>query len=382
VRLAILTTHPVQYYAPLLRELARRVDLVVFYAMNPSPAQQAEGFGTSFRWDVDLTDGYEHAFLANVSARPHTGRFDGCDTPEIAERLGEGRFDAVLALGWHVKSQLQGIAAALRQGLAVLVRGDSQRGLQPSRARRAAKRVAYPLLLRAFRAALYVGHRNRAFYRHYGFPEARLFHSPHAVDTAYFAARATRAARLALRERLGVGEADDVVLFAGKLVPFKRPLDVVEAAALLRGRGRRVHLLVAGSGELCDALEALAEARGVPLHPLGFVNQSGMPAVHAAADVLALPSTGRETWGLVANEALACGTPIVVSDAAGCAPDLAGADAAGRVFPTGNVAALAAALEATLERPPGREAIRATSDAHGIDRAADGVLAALEATRR
>ena len=101
---------------------------------------------------------------------------------------------------------------------------------------------------------------------------------------------------------------------------------------------------MAGSGELEAHVEAAAAASGVPLHLLGFRNQTEMPAAYAAADCLVLPSDGRETWGLVANEALACGRPIIVSDACGCAPDLGCDGRAGRTFPMGDTEALARAI--------------------------------------
>jgi Glycosyl transferases group 1 len=155
--------------------------------------------------------------------------------------------------------------------------------------------------------------------------------------------------------------------------------DVVQATALLRSQGVPAEVLVAGSGPLeADMREAAQEAK-VPLHLLGFCNQTEMPAAYAAADLLVLPSTGRETWGLVANEALACGKPIVVSDAAGCAQDLATDGLAGRVFRCGDTAALASALADVLRAPPSPEAIRARSDSHGLPAAANGIEAALKA---
>jgi glycosyltransferase involved in cell wall biosynthesis len=103
-----------------------------------------------------------------------------------------------------------------------------------------------------------------------------------------------------------------------------------------------------------------------------------MPACYAACDVLVLPSTRRETWGLVANEALACGRPIIVSDAAGCAPDLAADGVVGRIFPLGNYQKLSEAIAAVRDQPPTFEAIQRRSHAYNIDAACDGVLTALE----
>ncbi len=382
MRLAILTSHPIQYYAPIFRELARRIDVKVFFANQATPQQQAAaGFDTAFAWDVDLLSGYEHQFLRNVSTMPGTQYFAGCDTPEIGAHLRSGSFDALLVTGWHLKSYLQGIAAAKRCGMPVLVRGDSHLQTPRSLAKRVAKAAAYPILLRAFDAALYVGSRSRQYFEHYGFPPHRLFYSPHCVDTGWFEARTADDAGSTLRTSLGIGVGERVVLFAGKLVDFKRPLDVVDAVSRLAAH-HGASVLVAGAGALARAMRERADSRGVTLRMLGFCNQSQMPAVYAASQVLVLPSTGRETWGLVCNEALACGRPIIVSDAVGCGLDLAGDGDVGRSYPVGDAERLAQALDAVLGAPPARAKIKAVSDAHGVAAAAQGIETALAAVSR
>lgn len=378
MRLAVVTSHPIQYQAPLFRALADRLDLTVFFAHRATPTDQAQaGFGVGFDWDIDLLSGYEHVFLPNMARRPGLDWFGGCDTPEVGKRLREGRFDTVLLTGWHLKCYAQALLAAKWRGIPVLVRGDSHLGTPRSSVKQVLKRVAYPPLLRLFDAALYVGARSRAYWQHYGYPERRLFFSPHCVDSAWFAARATKQAGLDLRAQLRIAPDAKVALFAGKLMGLKRPLDVVAAAARMTAEGCPVTVLVAGSGPLETAVKAAAETAGVTVHCLGFCNQSAMPAAYAAADVLVLPST-HETWGLVANEALACGMPIVVSDAVGCAPDLAADGAAGRTFRMGDVVDLARALKDVLRRPPAREAAVATTAAYSLDRAAEGVVNAAE----
>jgi glycosyltransferase involved in cell wall biosynthesis len=377
MHLAIVASHPIQYYAPLFRKLAGRLDLTVFYAHRATPTDQANaGFGVGFEWDIDLLSGYEHFFLRNLAKRPGL-RFAGCDTPEIATRLADGRFDAVLVLGWHLKTYLQAGLAAKRLGLPLLARGDSQRSTPRTAIKKAAKAITYPAFLRLFDAALYVGERSRAYWTHYRYPPQRLFFSPHCIDTDWFAARATEAARFRLRARLGLADETKVALFAGKLVPFKRPLDLIYAAARLKAEGQEIAVLVAGDGPLQGEITAAARTAAVQLYALGFCNQTEMPAAYAAADVLVLPSDGRETWGLAANEALACGRPVLLSDAVGAAPDLAADCTAGRVFPMGDVPALAYALSRMTAHPPPHERIAAKSRAYSLAAAADGIETAL-----
>src|SRR5262249_38311257 len=147
----------------------------------------------------------------------------------------------------------------------------------------------------------------------------------------------------------------------------KHPMDVVAAAARLKAQGRDVCVLVAGAGPLEGELSVGARNLGVQLHLLGFCNQTAIPQAYAAADVLVLPSDGRETWGLVANEALACGCPIVLSNVVGSAPDLAADCSAGRVFTHGNVMALADAITDLLNNPPAPHQIAVKSAAYSLE---------------
>ncbi len=379
MRLAFVTSHPIQYYAPLFRALAQRLDLVVYFAHCATPHDQAKaGFGVEFEWDIGLLSGYSFEFLSNRAKYPGLHHFAGCDTPGVGEVLRKGRFDAVLVQGWYLKSFLQAIIAAKYLRMPLLVRGDSHLDTPRTLLKRAAKSMTYPVFFRAFDAALYVGQRSRAYWSRYRYPGSRLFFSPHCVDADWFRRRASQKLRAELRSNLGIAPQTKVLLFAGKLVPFKRPLDVVQAAARLKEAGHQVCVLVAGAGPLEAKMLAAARAASIQTHMLGFCNQSAMPEAYAAADVLVLPSDGRETWGLVANEALACGCPVVLSDAVGSAPDLVGDGSAGRIFPVANVRALAYAITDLFASPPSVEAIAAKSAVYSLQTAADGILSATE----
>lgn len=348
VRIGYLVSHPIQYYAPLFRELARHCDLTVFYAHRQTAAGQADaGFGVAFDWDVDLLSGYESRFLDNVARQPSTDRYFGCDTPGIAAEIERGHFDAFVVPGWALRTYWQAVQACRRLGVPVLVRGDSQLGSQRRRAVRLAKSVLFPWLLRRFDGFLYVGQRNRAYLEHYGVPADRLFFSPHCVDNDAFA-RASAEARAAAPPR----RPDDRrrLLFVGKLIGRKHPADLVRAAALVSGFP--VEVAFAGAGDLEGPLRQIAVEAGVDATFLGFRNQSELPAAYAAADLLVLPSDGLETWGLVVNEGMACGVPAVVSDAVGCGPDLVDPGRTGAIFPLADVPGLAAAITSVLGLDP------------------------------
>lgn len=378
-RIGFLVSHPIQYYAPIFRELARRSDLTVFFAHRQDAAGQGKaGYGVAFDWDVDLLSGYESRFLRNVARVPSTQTFAGCNTPEIAEIIAEGRFDAFVVPGWSLRSYWQAVRACRRARVPVMVRGDSQLAGQRGGAVGKVKGVVFPHMLKQFDACLYVGQRNREYLQHYGVASSRLFFSPHCVDNDAFR-QASDAARGAGGGRAGGRRRH--VLFVGRLVDSKRPMDVVQAVARLTSSGQPVDLVIAGAGELQGSMEEAARAAGLDAEFLGFVNQSRLPSVYASSDVVVLPSIAIETWGLVVNEAMACGVPAVVSDAVGCGPDLIQPGATGAVAPLGDVPALATSIASVLAFDPSltRRALAERMEIYSPARAAGGVLEAADA---
>lgn len=381
IRLGILASHPIQYQAPLFRELARHVDLRVYFAHRQTAQEQGSaGFNVAFEWDVDLLSGYNYQFLSNRSTRPDVNTFFGCNTPAIVDEIRMGRFDAFFVTGWYLKSFWQAIRACRSAGVPVMVRGDSQLSTPRSWLKQIAKELIYPRLLGQFDACLYVGQKNREYLEHYGVPAARLFFSPHCIDNEAFSSIAATVDRDAVRDMLNIDKGTKVVLFVGKLLEGKRPHDLLQAVAELRRRGTDACVVFAGDGPLRASLEAAASALAVPAWFLGFRNQTELPEAYVLADVLALPSFS-ETWGLVVNEALACGTPVVVSDAVGCAPDLVTVGQTGALFPAQDVGALVKALLRALEIPKDSQAISDKANAYSVLMAAHGIVSAVTALR-
>lgn len=378
MNLGILTSHPIQYQAPLFRELARRVDLTVYFAHSQSAQGQAKaGFNVAFDWDVDLLGGYEYQFLPNQSRRPSVSRFTGCDSPEIVGEIRQGRFDAFLVMGWYLKSFWQAIRACRRYDVPVMVRGDSQMGSPRSWLKQAGKEIVYPIILKQFDAFLYVGNRNREYLEHYGVPSERLFFSPHCIDNEAFSSRAQSVSAKESRVRFHIKSDQKVVLFVGKLLDRKRPLDLIEALHTILGKGTDVCAVFVGDGPLRSELEMKAKEYGVNAIFLGFLNQTEIPDAYAMADVLVLPSNGSETWGLVVNESLACGTPVVVSDAVGCSPDLVVEGKTGAVYPMGNTMAMAVTLLHVLNEPPFAQTLNSKIEAYSVSESANGVIDAM-----
>ena len=348
-RLAVVASHVIQYQTPLYRALAASpvIDLTVFFCSRAGlDPYWDEGFGTPLAWDTALLEGYRGEFLRNWSPRPHQARFSGLINPAILRRLRSGRFDAVLVHGWMRATYWLAIGAALGRRMPMLMRGESN-ALAPARGwRPMVKRPLLSMLFKRIDAFLAIGRHNADFYRRYGVPEEKIVLAPYTVDNDFFVAEARRLAnaKAELRQAHGISSGVPVVLFAGKLIDVKRPADLLVSFETV-ARHRDVALAFVGDGPLAPSLAREVHERRIPnVHFFGFRNQRELSRFYAMADLLVLPSSS-ESWGLVVNEAMCFGLPVIVSDRVGAGGDLVRDDENGYVVPAGDTSALAARID-------------------------------------
>jgi glycosyltransferase involved in cell wall biosynthesis len=353
LRLAYFVSHPIQYQAPLLRRIAREpdIELEVFFSSDHTVRGYVdEGFGVKVEWDVPLLEGYRSSFLPRWR---DAGKEPGFWRPlnhGIFQRLQAGHFDAVWSHGYSTANSLRVILSAAMLRIPVLLRAEStlhdrERTLPKLLAKDAFFRILRPQVSAVFA----IGEANARYWRHYFGDEMPVFRMPYAVDNDFFQRRAAEAVsgRDALRAELALDPGRPVILFASKLQERKRCADLVAAHRL--HREPRPYLLIVGDGEERQRLEQ--QAAGDPdIRFLGFRNQTELPRYFDLCDVFVLPSR-HEPWGLVVNEAMNAGRPVVVSDDVGCQQDLVREGETGAVFPVGDVAALVAALERVLATP-------------------------------
>jgi glycosyltransferase involved in cell wall biosynthesis len=350
IRLTAVMTHPIQYYSPWFRFIAREakeIELKVLYASEPTPEQQGVGFEAPFTWDIPLRDGYESEVMRSARAgdRFDSDSFLGLDVPDVGARIERTEPDAVLLSGWHSITLVRAIQACRRRRIPLLYRGDTHLNGRRPGVRHLPWRLRTRGLLKRFDRYLSVGRRTREYLRSFGISEGRVFDSPHAVDNDLFSREAapyqTPGARRDARKEWGIEADDFVAIFVGKLSSHKRPSDLLRAAGLMKARPV---IAIAGWGPLATELSDAGAALHIPVVRLGLLEQSALGRAYAISDCLALTSES-ESWGLVVNEAMATGLPCVVSERVGCAPDLVVPGETGELFPVGDVAALAAALD-------------------------------------
>lgn len=337
-RLAIISSHPIQYNAPLFRLLSAKEDLEVrvFYSWEGTANKADPEFYEKIAWDVPLLEGYDYRFIENRSAHPGTHHFRGLDNPGMIPEIERWNAQALLIYGWPFKTHLQ-VLRYFHNRIPIYFRGDSTMLSGGGELRKLVRHLWLRWVYSHIDYALYPGQRSKAYFRASGLKDHQLVWVPHSVDNYRFSRTSPECDNDALdiRRNLGIPDNALVLLFAGKLVERKEPILLLRAVSAVRSSAHSlpVHLVYVGTGPLLRPLKSLAgESRFV--HFLGFRNQSEMPSMYRVGDVYVLPSS-TDTWGLGVNEAMASGRPAIVSDRVGCAPDLVLPGTTGDIFRSG-----------------------------------------------
>jgi len=334
MRLAIITTHPIQYYAPIFKLLHERgnIRIMVFYTWGESSQKKHDpGFGKTIEWDVPLLEGYPYRWVRNTAGRPGSQRFNGIVTPDLCDLIENWHADAILVFGWAWNGHLKAMRH-FKGKVPVLFRGDSTLLNSQFSWKNLCKSFFLKWVYRHVDTALYVGSNNKAYFKRYGLKDDQLIFAPHAIDNNRFASDRSNEA-FKLRAALVQEASDILVLYAGKFEMVKNVSLLV--SAFIRLGKPNVHLLLLGNGKQENELKELAKDH-TNVHFIDFQNQSVMPNIYQACDLLCLPSTS-ETWGMVINEAMACGKAILASDRVGCAADLVINQSNGFIFENGNL---------------------------------------------
>ena len=340
-RLAVITTHPIQYNAPLFALLKQRgnIQVKIFYTWGESVLKDKydPGFNKNIEWDIPLLEGYDYVFVKNTSAEPGSHHFKGIDNPELVRGIEGWNADTVLVYGWAFKSHLKAIRY-FNKKIPVLFRGDSTLLGQKNIFKKMARTIFLKWVYSHVDKALYVGTHNRNYFLRSGLRESQLVFVPHAVDNDRFSGNDEKfsEAAAAWREKLNIAAEEIVFLFAAKLDDNKNAALLIESFAALEKQN--IHLVIAGNGDKEKQLYSAYEGYE-HIHFLPFQNQSNMPVLYRVGDVFVIPSRS-ETWGLSINEAMACSRVILASNACGAAVDLVKDGTNGYVFESGNASDL------------------------------------------
>jgi glycosyltransferase involved in cell wall biosynthesis len=357
--LAVLITHPIQYFRPVFAELARDPSLellVLFGCDHGLKASWDPDFGVAFSWDSAPTDGFPHAVLsgrplADLSRwRPAWGL-----ARQARARLRAFQPDAVLVFAYTPAFITLATLLLRLDGWRLLLRADgTDRAFPRSRLRSLLKDAVLRLWYRQFAHVFPIGADSNDHFRRLGVPARRRTPVRYAVDVDFFAAQVNRwlPQRADLRADLAIPASGLVLLWSAKFTPVKHPELLIAALAFLPASLlKRFWLVAVGDGALRQAFaHQVAQLLPGRCHLLGFLNQTELGRAYAMADALVFPSREGETWGLVVNEVLQFGLAVISSDHVGSARDLLAppspTPSGSAIFPSNSAEALAEALTA------------------------------------
>ncbi len=355
--LVFLNSHPIQYFAPLYKDIAATTDinLTVWYCSDESiRGEMDKGFGKKVKWDIPLLEGYRYEFLKNYSWKKSISKgFMGLINFGVIKKLYRQPKSVVVIHGWNYATNVMAIIFGRLFGHQVCFRGETpynQELLKP-RFITSVKHLYLRLLFSFVNKFLYIGTQNKKFYESLGINESKLFPIRYCVDNDRFHKLYLSTSKEQARAQLNIAASKRIILYSGKYISKKRPMDLLKA--FQQANHQHAQLIFVGDGELRAQMQQFIDEHRLAADVVltGFINQSEIPLYYRAADVFVMCSGVGETWGLSVNEAMNFALPVIVSDTCGCATDLVENGKNGAVFETGNITQLAGLLTEFLEMP-------------------------------
>jgi glycosyltransferase involved in cell wall biosynthesis len=381
-------SHPIQYFSPLLKKLSQASDLKVYYFSDAGiTGNMDKGFGQAIQWDTPLNEGYTYRILRNFSRRKSLdSHLLDAINPGVINVLWKDKSPVVIVNGWSYGSSLLVIFFGRLFGKKIWLRAENplNQELEKNRWIIFLKKILLKqILFRLFISkCLYIGTESRLFFEFYGVRPQSLLYTPYSVDNAFFSGEYKRISKdpVAARTELGLPADKKIILFSGKYIFKKRPMDLLRAFQMLNNSDYA--LVMVGEGELRGEMEKYIADHGLKqVYLTGFINQSFISRYYTVADVYVMCSGTGETWGLAVNEAMNFEKPVIVSRQCGSSRDLVKHGENGFVFEAGNIPELAEYITKTLEDDnfktvAGKRSVEIIGD-YSIDHIVANIVAAL-----
>lgn len=350
-KLIFINSHPIQYFAPMYKYMSeRRILLTAWYASTGVLYGGFDKeFGITIKWDIPLLEGYDNIVFTNNSWKPsHETGFWGLINLSMIAKLFMIPKSVVVVHGWHYFTHLAIILLGRLAGHIVCVRNETpyrQEVLKTGWKQRTKRFFRKNILFPRIDYFLFIGNQNRLFYQSYGISNEQLVYCPYVVDNERFSGKSLD--KNALKAKFRIPITDKVILYSGKYIDKKRPIDLLQAFDKLKADN--CWLVMVGDGHLRKHMEDYIDNRHLKQVILtGFINQSTIAEYYSICDVFVMCSSAGETWGLSVNEAMNFNVPVVISDMTGCSDDLVADGSNGYVFRTSDVIDLTAKLEQVL----------------------------------
>ncbi len=357
--IAIISPAPFYYHVPLYRELAKssEINLMVYYCSDETikGSDVEKTYLTKGRFlEDDLLSNYQHKFLKNYSPVPSYLRWPfGLVNFSIFGEIKRGGYDVVILQAWTNITWWIAFFACLKFKVPVFFMTDAN--IMPEHYRSGKKKFIKKKLLnflfKRTRGFLSSGKANKDFYEYYGADPNKIYDFCFSWGYEKILGEYEKIIiqRDFIRQSFGLKEEDFVILYTGRFSDEKNPQLLLEAFNKIPHKNKK--LFFVGDGPLRRKVEAEAQKIGLNgIYFIGFQPRESVFNFYAMADVFVLPSK-RETWGIVVNEAMCFGLPVITSDQVGASPDLIQEGVNGFIFPSGNSDKLANSIEKIMNMP-------------------------------
>ena len=355
-KLAIINSHPIQYFAPLYQRLSQEsdIDLTVYYCSRHGLEEYYDsGFGgQKIKWDIPLLEGYHSIFLKNKNRKNNLKGFWSLLNIDILKEIYKKKYDAVWIHGHNYATYLLAFLACKISKTPIFIRGETHLKLKRPWFKLRLRKYILNLFYSHCDACLSIGSLNTNFYEYHGVPKEKIFLVPYTVDNTKFKKNITQPANLDnIKTKLKIPLDLPVILFASKFIKRKKPIDLLRAKLELEKDNIKSALIFIGSGEEGEELKKFCiDQKLQNVYFIGFRNQSELPSYYSIADIFVLPSFD-EPWGLIINEVMCSGVAIVCSDEIGAVPDLVLSGKNGFTYPAGDIELLTKYLKHLIVFP-------------------------------
>jgi len=389
VKIAIVTTHPVHYFQSMYRVINSHPDLDVtalFLSNFGMEKHYDPEFDTEVEWESTQFAGYKWKVLSKQDTDSSLNGFFSVVCPGIWREITQSDYDIIWLHGYNYLGLILAFVAAKFAKKKIFYRSETHLRLSRSPLKRIARDTALRIYFRMIDGFLAIGTLNRRYYETLGVPACKITLVPYTVDNEKFYPVATlqNASRRDKLSAYGLDPNLPTIIYCSKFSVRKNPELVLRAFHQFCGGDQRANLLMAGSGPLLDSVKKTAETLDCSnIYFTGFVNQNELPSLLQCGNLFVLASEN-EPWGLVINEAMASGMPILSTSSIGSAYDLVEDGVNGKHLPELSIDCIAQHL-ATLTRDSeelrvmGLKSLEKMSE-WNYQKCLDGVVKNLQAT--
>ena len=386
-KVAYVGPTPAYYFVPFLRELATKsqINMTVYWGCDETLNNYKEKeFSAEVKANENLLKGYKYKIVKNIIGKASYQKgFFGLNSFEFYKEFWRCRYDVVIIHGWQYLNNINAILAAKMSGAEIILRSENPLNQEFNKPlwKKILKRLIFPFMFKFIDKFLFISTQNKDFYKYFGANEKQLFFSPYSVDNKWHRSYEIRnkSSREQIRKQYDIKNDDVVFLFVGKFIDKKNPKILIEAIKKLDEINCK--LILVGAGDLGEELKQYVQKEKLTqVIFAGFQSQKNIRKFYLLADIFVLPSGDGETWGLVINESLNFGLPLIISDMVGSARDLC-TEKNGLIFKYNNLDDLCRCMKFFIREPVKRklmsQASRELVKMYSSENTASGILDAI-----